>query len=215
MKTILITGHDTMIGKTWVMRYIAKDLSERKETVQVVKPVETGVAICKEMKDVDIVLDGLNSQYVTGHTLYSFEAPLAPLPSAEKEGAHFDLGQVIKEIKALPEADWRMIETAGGIAVPLDSDGRDGRDLAIELEVDYIVLVIQNRLGAINQARLLEAYTPKENCSVGFWLNDTTHREALVTSSNGEALRALETPIWAHHGFQAEVPEYCSAPFIK
>lgn len=215
MKTILITGHDTGIGKTWITHYIAKRLSEMKKQVQVIKAVETGIQKNIDTEDVTKILKNLDLNYINGHTLNSFEAPLAPLSAAQLEGQTLTLKEICNQIKALPKTDWRLIETAGGIAVPLDNNGQDGRDLAVKLKVDYIVLVIQNRLGAINQGRLIEAYLSKESTKIGFWLNDTQKRDSLVTQSNLRELSFFKTPIWAHHGFEELEPDFCYAPFLN
>lgn len=215
MKTILITGHDTGIGKTWVTQFIAKSLTEQKKHVQVIKPVETGIDEANELGDIATILKGLDAEYSSGYTLNSFTAPLAPLSAASLCGKDLSLQIILGQIKALPTTKWRLIETAGGLAVPLDISGADGRDLAIELKVDFIVLVIQNRLGAINQGRLLDAYTPKDSAKVGFWLNDIEPRDILVTESNLAAFRAMHTPLWGHQGYKESEPEFCSAPFLS
>lgn len=217
MKTILITGHDTGIGKTWVTRFIAKSLSERKERVQIIKPVETGIDtdIANAAGDISTILKMLDLQYISGFTLNSFKAPLAPLSAGALEEKSLSIKGILKQIGELPQADWRLIETAGGLAVPLDISGADGRDLAIELNVDYIVLVVQNRLGAINQARLLEAYTPQSPPSTGFWLNDTHPRDPLVTESNLSALKSMKRSLWSHQGYEKLEPDFCCAPFLN
>lgn len=215
MKTILITGHDLDIGKTWVTRFIAKKLIEGREFVQVVKPVETGIDIGSSLGDVSRILENLSTEFLSGFTLNSFKAPLAPLAAADLEGERLSIKKIVKNINALPATDWRLIETAGGLAVPLDESGKDGRDLALELKVDFIVLVIHNRLGAINQARLLEAYTPISSTKVGFWLNDLSARDGRLTESNLSGLKALKSTLWAHHGFGEAEPDFCYAPFFN
>lgn len=215
MKTILITGHDTGIGKTWITQFIAKYLTEQKKHVQVIKPVETGIDEANEIGDVATILKTSDPMYSSGYTFNSFKAPLAPLPAAALEAKNLSLNSIIEKFNNLPLTDWRLIETAGGLAVPLDISGADGRDLAIEVKVDFIVLVIQNRLGAINQARLLDAYTPKDSAKIGFWLNDIKPRDILVTESNLAALRAMQTPLWGHQRYKESEPEFCSAPFLS
>lgn len=215
MKTILITGHDTGIGKTWITQCIAKQLTEQQQLVQIVKPVETGIDKATEPGDIATILKTLNPKYASGYTLNSFKAPLAPLTAAALEGKNLSITTLLQQINQLPIVNWRLIETAGGLAVPLDSSGADGRDLAITLQVDFIVLVIQNRLGAINQSRLLEAYSPKNSANTGFWLNDVHPRDPLVTESNLFALKSMETSLWAHHAHKEFQPDFCTAPFFN
>ncbi len=217
MKTILITGHDTGIGKTWVTRFIATCLTERKEMVQVIKPVETGIDADASHASGDIftIIKTLDPRHISGFTLNSFKAPLAPLAAGALEGKEISIEGILQQVNNLPVMEWRLIETAGGLAVPLDISGADGRDLAIELKVDFIVLVVQNRLGAINQARLLEAYSPKNPPTIGLWLNDTHPRDPLVTASNLSALRSMRSPLWSHQGYRNLRPDFCCAPFLE
>lgn len=214
MKTILITGHDTGIGKTWITQFIASHLTNQKQYVQVIKPVETGIDNTIEPGDIATILKSSDPAYSSGYTFNSFKAPLAPLSAATFEAKSLSLNNIIEKFNNLPLTDWRLIETAGGLAVPLDLSGSDGRDLAVILKVDFIVLVIQNRLGAINQSRLLEAYTPKDSANIGFWLNDTHPRDPLITESNLSALNSMKTPLWAHHAYKNLQPDFCTAPFL-
>lgn len=215
MKTIFITGHDTEIGKTKIAQYIATTLSHRQEPVQIIKPVETGVNYSKEPGAITTILQTTNPKFTTGFTLNSFTPPLAPLTAAKIENKQLSINKLIQQINTLPTPTWRIIETAGGLAVPLDPSGADGRDLATQLHVDFIILVIHNRLGAINQARLLDAYTPKHFAQVGFWLNDLSPPPPNITESFLDALQTLPTPLWAHTGYQQTQPYFCNAPFLS
>lgn len=218
MKTIFITGHDTNIGKTWITQYIAKKLTQQKQYVQVVKVVETGIKKDQYNSDVSRVLQDLDLNFASGFTLNSFCAPLAPISAAELENKILKLDTIKKQINQLPNTQWRLLEAAGGLSVPLDISGKDGRDLAIELNVDYIILVIANRLGAINQGRLVSSYlsqTYQKNTNVGLWFNDLNSRDNQITQSNFKELSLLHIPIWAHHGFNNLEPDFCYAPFLN
>lgn len=216
MKTIFITGHDTGIGKTWITRYIARKLSEQKENVQIVKVVETGVR-GEEESDVTKVLKDVDLRYANGFTLNSFATPLAPISAAKLEGRTLELNQIKNQIQGLPKTSWRLLEAAGGIAVPIDVYGKDGRDLALELAVDYIVVVIENRLGAINQGRLVLGYLDRfyKLNNIGLWFNDLAPRDKQLTDSNFKELSILNYAIWGHHGFKEVEAEFCNAPFLS
>ena len=214
MKTILVTGHDTEIGKTWVTRGIVRELASRDESVQVVKAVETGVVACGGRPDVEVIIEGLNPELVTGHTLYSFKAPLAPVSAGMRERVRLKFTDIVKGIKSLPKADWRIIETAGGVAVPLSQAGKDSRDLAKSLKVDYVVMVLENRLGTINQGRLMDAYM-SEIEQKGFWFNSTSPTDIDVSESNYWELFSTKTPIWAMQDYGKAEPRFCNTPFWK
>lgn len=198
MQTWFISGSDTGIGKTWITRALVAYCAEQgARTIQVIKPVETGVppgepldarfAAAKPPEGVD----------VTGHTPLTFRAPLAPLEAAKRERRTLTLDDLTAAVKALPRVDVRLIEGAGGIAVPLAKDGRDWLDFALALKVDELVLVVENRLGAINQARLLNAYCRKRFPKLRLILNQREPQPADVLESTWSTLASLGPVPWA------------------
>jgi len=199
MKTILISGNDTHIGKTWVCRALARFFASNNQNVQIVKVVETGIT--RDQKgDAEIASENKCEAF----TLFSFTEPLAPVTAAHKAGCKLNFENILGKIKNLPETDWRILETAGGLAVPLDETGLDAVDLALHLPVDYLLLVIQNRLGAIHQARVLTAYAPYSKITTGIWFNDSLPVNDNVTNSNYSELANLSIPIWGHQLYQSQ-----------
>jgi len=113
-------------------------------------------------------------------------------------------------LRALPECDWRIVEGAGGIAVPVDADGRDWADFASVIGAERVVLVVADRLGAINQGRMAYAYAEQRGLKAGLWLNVVASVEALVAASNRSGLAAAGVPLWAtqaHGEFFPKEPE--------
>jgi len=199
VKRILITAHDTEVGKTRTTAALARALAEQGKSVQIVKPVQSGVEHGGS-GDAEWALSQVGeAESVSATTLFNFEAPLAPVQSAEAEGVELRFDQVLKAIQELPEnCDFQIIEGAGGIAVPLEHSGKDFADLARELDVDFVVVVIQNRMGAMNQTRLTLHYAP-ESIPSGIIFNDTSGGEdPAVTASNYETLTQLNIQIWGH-----------------
>ena len=82
MKTLFVSGSDTDVGKTWVVGALAALLASRGSSVQVVKPVETGVTDPAN-SDVQGVLNNCSNALVSGYTLFSYEKPIAPVAAAE------------------------------------------------------------------------------------------------------------------------------------
>lgn len=203
MKVILVSGNDTNIGKTWICRALAKYFALHNQSLQVVKIVQTGV-MHNQKGDAEIAIEDCShlGEQCQAFTLYSFEEPLAPLSAAQKAGCKLSLENIIYKIKNLPETNWRILETAGGLAVPLDKTGLDSVDLALNLPIDYLLLVVQNRLGAIHQARVLTAYAPFLKIKTGIWFNDSTPVESDVTQSNYSELTHLSIPIWGHQPYK-------------
>lgn len=206
MNTILISGNDTSIGKTWICRALTRYLVSHNQSVQVVKVVETGIT-SNQKGDAETAIEGcchFKETKCEAFTLYSFTEPLAPVTAAHKAGCNLSFDSIVTKIKNLPETHWRILETAGGLAVPLDETGLDARDLALNLSVDYLLLVVQNRLGAIHQARVLTAYAPHSKITTGIWFNDSMPVDKDVTHSNYSELATLAIPIWGHQLYQSQ-----------
>ncbi len=218
MNTILISGNDTNIGKTWICRALVRYLLSHNQSVQVVKVVETGIT-CNQKGDAETAIEDcfhFSGKKCQAFTLYSFTEPLAPVTAARKAGCKLNLGKILRKIRSLPETNWRILETAGGLAVPLDEAGLDAVDLALNLPVDYLLLVVQNRLGAIHQARVLTAYTPYSKITTGIWFNDRIPVDNDVTYSNYAELANLSIPIWGHQLHQSQVLRFFdSFPIAK
>ena len=153
-KVALVTGNDTGIGKTHVAAFLAKRLS-LSEPTRYIKVIETGVE-----KDSDS--DAYEIESKAGEAidkaivLRSFGAALAPHTAAAKEGVKLSIEQLMIETQQAQGSAWTIVEGAGGLAVPLESSGKDWLDFANNLSVDAMILVVENRLGAVNQMRLLE-----------------------------------------------------------
>lgn len=135
------------------------------------KPVETGVLDTSSGDASEAAGFAESSGCVEHYTLRAFQAPIAPLESAALEGRTFELDGVLEDLGRLPQADVRLIEGAGGLAVPLSQSGLDWSDLAVRLSVDGSVIVVADRLGAINQGRLCSKYSVSKGLRHGLWLN--------------------------------------------
>lgn len=204
MRTIFVTGSDTGIGKSHVTAAIARLLSQPDLRIQFVKPVETGRSAGEPGDASDAALkSGIAG--ASHFTLVRFDLPLAPLAAAEAEGKSLPMSLLLDRWRELPPADLRIVEGAGGIAVPIDPDGRDWRDFAHGIHADRVVLVVPDRLGAINQARLTLAYSRKHDIPAGIWLNENEVQSDQVRQSNRQGLSGL--PVWATQRFNAELPE--------
>ena len=216
MKTYLITGNDTGIGKTKVTATFLKNfISKGFSNIQVIKPVESGVSSPIE-GDVESILFELgNPTEVTGHTFFTFKKPLSPHTAAEAEGKQVKIADITAAINELPEADIRIIEGAGGIATPINFGGEEWLDLAKELQVDGLIIVIENRLASINQARIMERYVKDCGLNCYFWLNEVRMQHSEVLESNYDFIKTMNTPILAKQDFEADEPVYSDVDFVS
>lgn len=219
MRTLLVTGSDTGIGKTQVVAALARLLTQRTDArVQIVKVVETG-------RNHDTLGEGdakrarsLSGAAVEAVTLASFPAALSPPVAAAAAGRELSLESLVARLRALPPCDWRILEGAGGIATPVDGRNRDWADFAVAAGVDATILVVPDRLGAINQARLAFGWAAREDLPVAVWLNAAAPVEAAVSAANRASLRSAGVPVWAvqaHGALLPQAPEKLLAQLIS
>jgi dethiobiotin synthetase len=151
MRTLVVTGTDTGVGKTVVTAVVARRAADRGESVAVVKPIQTGVR-AGEPGDVDEVrrLSGVNDL----HEFVRFEEPLAPATAARRAGLPGpSAGVIAGKIRELDDRDLVVVEGAGGILVRFDEDGTSLVDVAALLDAPVLV-VVRAGLGTLNHAAL-------------------------------------------------------------
>jgi dethiobiotin synthetase len=153
-----ITGSDTGVGKTRVGCQLIQQLRKTQNTVKVRKPVESG---CKTDKLGQLaaadgqLLSIANAQQESPDiiTPYRYRAALAPDHAARLEGQSITLSQLNQAVrKGVEDNDLLVVEGAGGFLSPICSDGLNA-DLGVLLGLPTVI-VVEDRLGAINQALL-------------------------------------------------------------
>jgi dethiobiotin synthetase len=195
MAVIFVTGSDTGVGKTHVAGLLARRLA-RDGFTQVIKPVESGAGAGRPAD-----ADKAAGDWAEAHTLISLPRPIAPLAAAKQARKKVDLTTLLKLYRALPAAPCRVVEGAGGVAVPLDAKGKDWADFAAALRPTVAVVVVADRLGAINQSRLAIAYLRRRyDGPVGVWLNATKKPSKEVAASNRAGLAAAGIPLLGESG---------------
>lgn len=164
MRTFLVTGTDTGVGKTFVGARLAAALSSRGLAVVAVKPAETGAGDA-----IDPAEDGAQLARATGQrapraALVRLRTPVAPPVAAEREGVALALAPLVRDARALAQgADALLIEGAGGLLSPLvfEPGGvRDVLDFAQALtpaSACEVVLVAPDRLGVLSHVRAARA----------------------------------------------------------
>src|SRR5215510_3465916 len=199
-RSLLITGTDTGIGKTTVTSAIAAALRRRGCNVGVTKPVETG---CEPGADGTLLpADALHLRWAADRETepldavcpYRFRAPLAPSVAARREAAPLDLAAVVDAVRAMmARYDPLLVEGAGGLLVPL-TDAATFADLARACDLRLLV-VVGNRLGAINHTRLTLDWARAAELSVaGYVVNTLSPDPDLAMRTNVDVLRELCGP---------------------
>jgi dethiobiotin synthase len=143
MPVFFVTGSDTGVGKTHVSGLLARRLA-RDGFTQVIKPVESGAASGRPADAPKAAGD-----WAEAHTLLALPAPIAPLAAAKKARKTLDLATLLKLYRAVPAAPCRVVEGAGGVAVPIDPKGKDWSDFAAAIQPMAVIIVVEDRLGAI------------------------------------------------------------------
>ncbi len=168
-KGYFITGSDTDVGKTWIACQIIQQLRSKYDSVKVRKPVESG---CKKIDGEYFPADGsalfqanLQAENLTLVTPYRFHAALAPDRAAHMENHTLTLQQLHQAcLNQIESDDTLLVEGAGGFYSPICEDGLNA-DLARILGLK-VIIVCEDRLGAINQALLTIAAVRREGLDI-------------------------------------------------
>jgi dethiobiotin synthetase len=207
MPVFFVTGSDTGAGKTHVAGLLARRMA-RDGFTQVIKPVESGVAAGRPA-------DALKAagKWAEAHTLLSLPAPIAPLAAAKKARKQLDLATLLKLYHAVPSAPCRVVESAGGVAVPIDPKGKDWSDFAASIKPMAVIIVVEDRLGAINQARLAIAYLRRRyDGPMGVWLNAIKKPTPAVAAANRAGLADAWIPLYGESGPGKKPPRFHFLP---
>jgi dethiobiotin synthase len=149
-RILFITGTDTAVGKTALTALLARSLRRRGLPVAALKPISSGsradaFALYRAL-DGELTLDEINP--------WHFRAALAPVLSARSERCVVRRAQVVAHVlRVAARFPVVLVEGAGGLLSPL-GEKFDSRDLITALRADPLV-VAPNRLGAVNQVRLV------------------------------------------------------------
>jgi dethiobiotin synthetase len=188
--TVLITGTDTGVGKTWVVCALAGALRRAGRTVAAVKPVETGCGDKAAPMEDGARLAGATGQRKPARALRRFRAPVAPALAAELEGGAIDLDDLAAEIESLTgHADLLLLEGTGGLLVPFGWDWTVV-DLAQAFEATALV-VASDRLDGINHTLLTLGALDFAGLRVAGILLNTPPRPDATTGSNAAAIARL------------------------
>lgn len=159
MTKFFISGIDTDIGKTEACGAIARALIKLGYRTFTQKLVETGTdGNSKDLvRHAEIVGFEFNTAGTELHCPYQFELPASPHLAAELAGERIDIGYLNQQIVALEQqCDCLLIEGAGGLCVPLNSEQLIA-DLIKQLTIP-LILVTSARLGSINHSLLSMSY---------------------------------------------------------
>jgi dethiobiotin synthetase len=145
---LFVSGTDTGIGKTVFCGLLAGHFQGQGLSVRYVKPVQTGHPPDDDAAEVRLI-SGLPAD--RAGLLLTAPEPVAPCFVFDP----FPFEELVAAVRNTPPADVLIVESAGGLLVPLDKTRRNV-DLARELGLS-VLLVVPSRLGCLNHALLNDA----------------------------------------------------------
>jgi len=190
MTVLVVTGTGTDVGKTVVTAALAALAHDRRHTVAVVKPAQTGVGP-GELGDVDLIADLSGIRDV--HELTRYPDPLAPEAAARRSGLPpVDLESLAAQVAKLATSrDLVLVEGAGGLLVRYDTGGATLADLARMLRAPVLVVTTAG-LGTLNTTALtLEALAHRGLALAGVVIGSWPDSPDLACRSNLTDLEAL------------------------
>jgi dethiobiotin synthetase len=188
--TVLVTGTDTGVGKTWVACGLAHAIRHAGRSVTAVKAVETGCADRPAPTEDGVRLAAATGQTAPTRALRRFRAPIAPAPAADLEGLTLDLDELAAEIGAAAgTSQLLLLEGAGGLLSPLGWDW-NAVDLAQAFHATALV-VASDRLGSINHTLLTLSALDLAGVRVAAIVLSAPAAADASTGSNGPAIARL------------------------
>ncbi len=181
---VCITGTDTEVGKTWFAGSYAYILKQEGFPVSVFKAVQSGVAD-NQLTDAHILkVLSEDDAHVCEICPNSFQAPVAPVVAARREGRILHYESAIEQIRRrLSFGQPLLIEGAGGISVQLGDDFDLAR-IANFLKIP-ILIVARSSLGTVNHTVLTIEYARMKGLEVlGVVMNDQTREDPAFIIEN-------------------------------
>ncbi len=219
MQGYFVTGTDTDAGKTTVTAALSVLLGREGSRPLVIKPVQTG---CLKKGQSLLVPDVACVQSFGGEAcaLHCYEPPCSPHLAADLAGEKLCCHGLACEVREKALGRTVLVEGAGGLHVPLN-ESEDMLDLMQALGLPA-VLVVANKLGCLNHARLsLEAMQARGLDVAGMVLIRTlpdTHYDA---GCGAEAVQADEERILSDNvislkrmGEALSVPLLADIPYL-
>jgi len=156
-KSIFITGTDTGVGKTIISGLLARFLLEKDAKVITQKWIQTGSSVFSEDISTHLALMKRDKREIEQHIAdiapYVLKFPASPHLAAEIENISIDTKKIKNSFyKLAGEFDFVLVEGSGGLNVPVND-----KTLIVDIVEDVtlpVIVVVPNRLGAINQTLL-------------------------------------------------------------
>jgi dethiobiotin synthetase len=202
---VFITGTDTDVGKTIVTGMLAKYFLNKGVNVITQKWVQTG-CLDRNSSDVKTHLNimGKASEILPQQLPYCFKAACSPHLAANKENARINIEKIKADFEYLVQNfDSVIAEGAGGVYVPF-TENNLAMDLVVRLKLPAVV-VVQNKLGAVNHTLLTLEYLKVRKVKViGVIFNNAQDVDVDILEDNPKIIHAI-----------SNIPTLGALPFEK
>ncbi len=208
MQNFIVLGTGTNCGKTFVTGLLTKHFKEQGIKVITQKWVQTGSKSFSPDVKTHLKIAGIPfseiKKYQEFVNPYCFKFPASPHLAARIENQRINPDKIIKAYQELTtKYELVIAEGAGGVLVPLTED-----ILLVDLVKKMnlpVVLVVDNKLGAINETLLsVEALEKRKIKILGLVLNQKTKNVPLeILEDNIRVISSYfpNIPWWlCHHG---------------
>ncbi|MDD5440077.1 MAG: dethiobiotin synthase, partial [Candidatus Omnitrophica bacterium] len=174
MTAVFVAGTDTGVGKTLVTGLLAAYFTGRGKRVITQKWVATGNG--DDIKVHNDIMGAAGAEKKDIRVPYSFRYPASPHLAARLERRTIE-EQKIKRLflRLSSRYDIVLVEGTGGVLVPLN-ESRFLIDIAQDLDLP-VILVVHNRLGAVNHALLSVEALEKRRIRILGMVFNSVHRE--------------------------------------
>ncbi|MDD4202273.1 MAG: dethiobiotin synthase [Candidatus Omnitrophica bacterium] len=172
---MFICATDTDAGKTVVTSGLLRKAVSQGINAIAIKPVQTGLA---EL-DADVLMykkavpEKYPDDILKRSMIYGFDKPCSPHLAAESEDKYVEIKYIIEQITAFTaKYDLVLVEGSGGLLVPLNEN-----ELFLDLLKKIgapVILVADNKLGAINHSLLSLAELKRHHINVNAMIFNNT-----------------------------------------
>jgi dethiobiotin synthetase len=197
-KAFFVTGTDTNVGKTLVSTGLLIAAEKQGLSTAALKPVSAGCERTNEglRNDDALLLQSIMTKKMSYEQVnpFAFAAAIAPHLAAQQEKRSLSVDRLVGFCRgALLEADFTLVEGAGGWRVPINSR-ETMADLVKELQLS-VILVVGMRLGCLNHALLTRDAIAMDGLKLAGWVANCIDRDMPALDENIESLRLrLQAP---------------------
>lgn len=179
-KSLFITATNTDVGKTYAAQKLLIKYANEGHKVGYYKPIETGVKDKphdgSELLELTQILNPQFNVTIKDVVPYQFSLPAAPFVA--KQNTKIDINFLKQQRDFLMHfCDVLIIEGAGGLMVPLESD-YFMIDMIKEFNCDENILISSSKLGSINDTLLSMEALKRRKIAFKWYVNLHIDRES-------------------------------------